>query len=481
MKLFEDFYTEVRIDEVTDRANINIDWNWAPPDISASFKAAAEKFNVSVEESGAGYFTITFSNTGGYAQTGKAGNQAVAVFSGVLTTLREFTERYEEEMEMKPYQFDFSAAYEIPMNHELYQELKGTGSRSSLYARLETDVKRELLKTLISRPMLYYALSLTFGKSYGYTTDMSDSWLDRATGAASDFRSVRKNVTKFLNDLDDSGIDKALQTVSRTGNVSFTLTNNETSSYDYTHFGVLSIEDSINDADYDQVYSWISDGQEDEILEYADWRTLVRIAEWGLMHDILILNDDEDVRRAVVSTDPDMAERLVTSEDPEHRKHAIELGYGAYELSNDDDSDVRENAWDYAFGELDSDERISILGYLAGRGSDYADEFKDRMIDEGEAEERVAVVETGYRIIDLLDDDEEEVRTAAINNAFEYYEFSGRDAAEQILTSSNSYAQENFEYVMSGNFGPITEDEFVEFAREMGLDVSEYEDEDEDE
>ncbi len=478
MKLFEQFYQEVRLDEISDRANIDIDWDWGHEngtgETSARFNAAGEEFKVDVDESNPGYFTISFQNRGGYSQTGRAGHSAAAVFSGVLTTLREFTETYEEEMGMKPYEYDFSAAYELSKNHEYYA-LQNNRREAQ---RLDEESKKKLLKDLISRPMLYYALSLTFGKEYGYSTDISDRWLSRLAAGANDFRSVRKNVTRSILSMNDNDVNQALMQMS--GSVGFTLTNEHErpSSYD-APFGQASLEDTINDAEQYQIEAWINDGREDEIIEHADWQTLVRIAEWGLMHDELIFHDDEDVRNAVLRTDYEMGDKLATSSDWEHRKQAAENGYAIWDLVLDSDEDVREAAWDWAIENDDADTRITYAKRYEGEfGRSMAEDIWDRMIDDSDDyEERVYVAEQGYRLEELVDDHDEDVRQAAMNY---YFNSEGsEEAVEAILQHGDAYREENFEYIMNGHFGPAAEAKAIEIAEENGVDVSEYKDEDE--
>ncbi|AAQ64168.1 hypothetical protein KVP40.0097 [Vibrio phage KVP40] len=484
MKLFTEFYQEVRLDEISDRANIDIDWDWGHEngtgETSARFDAAGEKFQVSVDESNPGYFTITFQNSSGYSQTGRAGHSAAAVFSGVLTTLREFTETYEEEMGMKPYEYDFSAAYELPRNHDYYSLVNNRREAT----RLDEESKKKLLKDLISRPMLYYALSLTFGKEYGYSTEISDRWLARLAGGANDFRSVRKNVTRSILSMNDNDVNQALMNMS--GSVSFTLTNeNERpSSYDTAFGGGPSLEDYVDEADQYQIEAWINDGREDEIIEHADWQTLVRIAEWGLMHDELIFHDDEDVRNAVIRTDYEMGEKLAESPEWEHRKQAAENGFGIWDLVLDSDEDVREAAWDWSFENDDADTRITYAKRYEGNfGRAMAEDVWDRMIDDSDDyEERQYVAEQGYRLEELLADHDEDVRSSAINAVFTVMGLDGREAAEFLMENSEPYQEEVFEYAINGNFGPSFDEALIEIAEENGVDVSEYkEDEDEDE
>lgn len=321
--------------------------------------------------------------------------------------------------------------------------------------------------------MLYYALSLTFGKEYGYSTDISDRWLERLAGGANDFRSVRKNVTRAILSMSDNDVNQALMQMS--GSVGFTLTNQHQNSYDYdAPFGQASLEDTIDDADQYQIEAWINDGREDEILEHADWRTLVRIAEWGLMHDELIYHDDADVRAAVMRTDYEMGDKLAQSSDPDHRQEAAENGFSIWELVLDSDDDVREAAWDWSFENDDADTRIDYAKRIKSEmGRSIAEDFWDRMIDDvDDYEDRVYVAEQGYRLEELVDDHDEDVRQAAMNYYFNNY--GSEDAVGSILEYGDAYREENFAYIMGGNFGPSAEEKAIELAKENDVDVSEY-------
>ncbi|CAL9993102.1 hypothetical protein VPHK567_0131 [Vibrio phage K567] len=473
LKLFENFYQEVRLDEISDRANIDIDWDFGDEngstDSTANFTAGGEKFDVSVDESNPGYFTVTFQNSGGYSQTGKQGHGAAAVFSGVLTCLREFTEHYESVMDKKPYSFDFSAAYELPQNHP---QARLAGRRQEAF-ELPLDEKKKLLKDLISRPMLYYSLSLTFGKEQGYSTHMHDRLLTHLAGNANDFRSVRKNVTRNIVAMDDAQVDKALREAS--GSVSFTLTNDHERPSDYdSPFGQASLEDHIDDASQYEVEEWINEGREDEIIEHADWQTLVRIATWGLMHDELIYHDDSDVRWAVVKADYEYGDKLAESPEWEHRKEAAENGFMIYQLVVDDDEDVREAAWDWAFESEDSDQRIEYAKNVDSTlGRSHLEDVMDRMIDDSDDyEDHVFVAEHGWRLEELVDNGDEDVREAAMNWYFNNEDST--DAVSNIMSHSDVFGDENLSYIMNGNFGPYAEEKAIEMAKEADLDVSEW-------
>ncbi len=477
MKKFGNFYSEVRLDEISDRANIDIDWDFGADngtsESSAKFNAGGEGFNVELSESNPGYFTVTFQNSGGYSQTGKQGHGAAAVFSGVLTCLREFTERYEEEMAMKPYEFDFSAAYELPRTHEHYKNISSHAGRNELF-KLPLDEQKRLLKDFISRPMLYYSLSLSFGKEQGYSTHMNDRLLRHLCGNADDFRSVRKNATRTIAAMDEQAVANAFAQAS--GSVSFTLTNDHQRSSDYdTPFGEANLEDAIEDAGEEQVQAWINDGREDDILEYADWQKLVQIASWGLMHDELIKHDDEDVRYAVVSSDYEMGETLGTSDEWEHRKQAAEMGFLTHQLAHDADDDVREAAWDYAREAFDSEELISMAkGVARNIGEESTHDLWDYMIDWGDDEQKIYVAQEGYRIDELMSDNSSDVREAAMAQAFDQY--GTNEAVDFIMSHSADERQDNFEWIMSQSYGPSAEEYALEQAKENGLDVDEYED-----
>lgn len=477
MKKFGEFYGEVAINEISDRSNVNISWS---DETHASFNAGGERFSVEIDESNNyGEFTITFQNSGGYGQTGKQGHGAAAVFSGVLTTLREFTEAYDAEKDMNPFSFDFSAAYELASNHPMRNELRLMNRSDIEKMPPEADDQiRGVLKDLISRPMLYYAMSLTFGKSHGYSTEVSDKFLLKMANGANDFRSVRKNVTRSIQSMDKSELIRALDHC-KSGSVSFMLTNDNQSSADYdSAYGEVSLEDTIDDADQEQIERWINDDREDDIIEHADWQTLVRIAEWGLMHNELIRHEDEDVRGAVVSNNTEMADELVTSSEWEHRKQAAEMGFGIHELVFDADDDVRTAAWDYATEELDDEDRIELVRVMQRNlPEDGLSDALDWMIDFGEDTEKVYVAQSGYRLNDLMSEVDEDVREAAMASTFDNYDENS--AVDFILQWSDSYAQENFEWIMNQNYGPSTEEHAVEVARDNGLDVSEWEDEDE--
>ncbi|AUR85852.1 armadillo-like helical protein [Vibrio phage 1.081.O._10N.286.52.C2] len=483
-KRFSEFYAEVeetQIFEVSDRSNVPITWH---DPLNATFSAGGEKVAVSLDDDQDGEFTIMFSNNGSYSQSGQS-KGAAAIFSGVLTTLREFTETYEEEVGLKPYQYTFSAAYELPMGHPHKRDIISLSVGNST---LSLDEKKAVFKDLISRPMLYYALSLTFGASYGYKTDMNDIYLLKLAGGANDFRSVRRNVNKSIADLSEDQMDRLF--VSMKGSVHFKLTNASTSSSDYDGAYMdseLSLEDNIDDASDEQLEDWINAGREADIIEYAGWQTLVRIAGMEYMHSNLITHSDKDVRDAVIQSDPDMVDELIDSEHPEMRAHAAEYGAGIEKLITDDEEEVRDAAWDYATENYDFDQRIPLMKYVIRNGDEeQIDAMAEWVIDYGHWQERLFLAEEGRNIEKLMIDASEEVRQGAINSVFSQMGFEGEEAASYIsdVSANTDYSQENFEYAMEGNFGSDFEDKLLELARDEMLDVSKYspdEDEDEDE
>jgi hypothetical protein len=428
MKQFSTFISEISrsvnnaLNEVSDESNIKIRWL---SDGEASFRIEDMPYTVSFGDGGEGKFTISFQGRDqqGRMTYGKTkGGNGAAVISTVLTATREFIEMFDREHGFKPYSFDFTAAIERV-------------SRGSFES--DDEYKKELKRSK-SRPKLYKRAAERMGSKHGYSVDFSTS------GSST------------------SG-----------GTVSFELTLIGADEDDYSSIGVgISIED-VDSADMSQIEDWINDGKEDEIVRYADWSTLVNIADSGLMHDILIYNDDVDVRNAVLRNDPEMADNLATSDDDDHRAQAAEYGYNIYQLTIDRSDSVREAALQYAMENFDPDEFMNLADYVKSRNSEYIDEILDYFVDYGGYELNVYAAEAGYRIDELLSYDDDDTREAAVLATFE--RFGEEDSINYIEKHSGDYAEENFTYILdrvtiSDESMKIIKD----LAYEHGIDVSNY-------